>query len=232
MVTPPVVQLRWAKYYRLINSAYPPIDLFEDIADPRDWALLNTAESRTNPRVAATIGALDTIPANRRVGGAGASYVMAPFTHFSPVSPGRFDNGTFGAFYAANSFETALFETIHHTARFCAATAEPKGWIADKRELIGKVDCEMVDIRQGFPDLLDPDDYSASQAFAHTERAKGTEAILYPSVRDDTGLCFAAFYPDVMEIPVQGRHITYHWDGERVDMIKDHSVGQVFEIIL
>ncbi len=228
----PLTRVQWDNYHRLINSAYPPIDLFEDIADPRDWALLNTAESRTNPRIAETIGALDTIPPDRRVGGQGASYVMASFTHFSPDHPGRFDDGTFGAFYAANSFEVALFETIHHTAKFCAATAEEPGWIADKRELIGRIDAELLDIRAGFDNLLDPDDYTAAQHFARQARDQNAKGILYPSVRHDNGLCFAAFWPDVMEIPVQGRHITYHWNGERVDMIKDHSVGQVFEVII
>ncbi len=227
----PLLRVQWDKYHRLINSAYPTIDLFEDIADPHDWGLLNTAESRTNPRLAETIGALDTIPMARRVGGQGASYVMASFTHFSPDHPGRFDDGSFGAFYAANSFEVALFETIHHTAKFCAATAEEPGWIADKRELIGRIDADLLDIRTGFDELLDPDDYTASQAFARQMRPTAN-GILYPSVRHDNGLCFAAFWPDVMEIPVQGRHITYHWNGARVDMIKDHDAGQVFEVIL
>ena len=45
--------------------------------------LLGQAESRTNPRAAETIGALDTILPERRVGGVGATYVMASFTHFS-----------------------------------------------------------------------------------------------------------------------------------------------------
>ena len=231
MVTAPVARVQWDRYYRLINSAYPPIDLFEDIASPEDWVLLGQAESRTNPRVAQTIGALDTIPQERRVGGPGASYVMASFTHFSPDVQGRFNDGSFGVFYAADRFETALFETVHHTALFCAATDELPGWIADKRELIGAVDADMVDIREGFDALLAPDDYAASQAFARDQRAGGADAILYPSVRDPEGTCFAAFYPDVMGVPVQGRHISYHWDGAMVDMIKDLDSGQVFEIV-
>jgi hypothetical protein len=28
------------------------------------------------------------------------------------------------------------------------------------------------------------------------------------------------------DISVQARHITYHWNGRRVDMIKDHDAGQ------
>ena len=221
MVASATSQIEW-QYHRLINSAFPPIDLFEDIADPADWELLAAAESKTNPRLAETIGNLELVPGARRVTGPGASYVMAPFVHASPDRPGRFHTGTFGAFYGARHYETALFETLHHTARFCAATAEAPGWIADLRELIGEISATLDDLRAGdHAALLDPDDYGASHAFAIEARGRDSDGIVYPSVRDAGGECFAAFYPDVMSIPVQGRHICYHWDGERIDRIRD-----------
>ena len=231
MVMPPSSRVTW-QYHRLINSAYPPIDLFEDIADPADWELLAAAESKTNPRVAETIGNLDSVPPEHRVSGAGASYVMAPFVHASEDKPGRFNDGTYGAFYGANEYETALFETIHHTGQFCAATNEVPGWIADMRELVGDIDADLVDIRDGgFDDLLAPDDYTSSQAFARTTRDAGDNGIVYPSVRHRGGECFATFLPNVMGIPIQGRHITYHWDGNRIDMIQDVSDdNKVYEI--
>ena len=220
----------WERYHRLINSAFPPIDLFEDIADPADWRLLAAAEGKTNPRLAATIGNLDLVPAGRRIGGPGATYLMAPFTHVSPDHKGRFHDGTFGAFYAADGFETALFETIHHVAKFCAATREAPGWIADKRELVGQIDAMLTEVRSTDAALLDPDDYTAAQAFARGDRAAGSDGILYPSVRHAGGLCFAAFYPDVMSAPVQGRHLSYHWDGGSINMIKDLTAAVVYAI--
>lgn len=229
----PSTRVQWDRTYRLINSRYPPIDLFEDIADPQDWNLLNQAETKTSARLAETIGNIDLIPPDRRVGGPGASYVMAPFTHISTDRTGRFHDGIFGAYYAANSYETALFETIHHTGIFCAATNEEDGWIADMRELIGTIDAPLVDIRgDGFGDMLNQTDYTASQAFARDVKTQNGNGIVYPSVRYDTGECFAAFYPDVMSIPVQGRHISYHWDGGKVDLIKDLSDNNVYEIEL
>lgn len=231
MVRAPLAPVNWP-YHRLINSAYPPIDLFEDIADPADWALLAAAEQKTNPRLAETIGNLDLVPLERRVGGPDASYVMAPFTHVSPDRPGRFHDGNFGAFYGADSYETALFETVHHTEIFFAKTHETPGWITDMRELVGKIDTALDDIRGGgFGALLDPDDYTASQAFARDARSDNSDGVVYPSVRNAGGTCFAAFYPDVMDVPVQGRHISYHWDGGRIDTIKDVSDNnKVYEI--
>src|SRR5690606_9232805 len=120
----PVSRVEWKGAVRIIRSTFPPIDLFEDIADPADWPLLISAEQKTNPRVMASIGNLDLVPLERRVGGSGASYLMAPFTHVSIDRPSRFTNGTFGVLYVGNAFETALFETIHHHERFMARTAE------------------------------------------------------------------------------------------------------------
>ncbi len=208
------------------------------LADPADWTLLGGAEAKTNPRKAETIGQLDLIPPERRVGGPGASYVMAPFTHCSPDRPGRFHDGRFGAFYAAREFETALAETVYHTARFLAATDEAPGWIADKRELVGAIDATLVDLRgtgsaaseaktqsaEGtFAALLDPDSYTVSQAFARALRAADGAGIVYPSVRQAGGQCFAAFWPDVMAVPVQGRHFSYHWDGRRIDLLRERG---------
>ena len=55
----PVSRVEWKGAVRIIRSAFPPIDLFEDIADPADWPLLISAEQKTNPRIMATIGNLD-----------------------------------------------------------------------------------------------------------------------------------------------------------------------------
>ncbi|MCR9137154.1 MAG: RES family NAD+ phosphorylase [Alphaproteobacteria bacterium] len=220
-MTPPIAHVAWPKTHRLINSAYPPIDVFEDIADPADWDLLAGAEEKTNPRLAETIGNLDLVPVSRRVGGEGASWVMACFTHFSTDRQGRFHDGTYGAYYGARSFETALFETVHHRQAFCSATGERPGWIADMRELVGAIDTRLVDIRGGdYSHLLHKTDYAQPQAFARQLIGDGHDGVVYPSVRHRGGECFAAFYPDVVSIPVQGRHLSYYWDGSRIDKIR------------
>ncbi len=209
-------------YVRLINSAFPPIDLFEDISDPADWEWLAKAEARTNPRVVDSIGQLDLVPVSRRVSGPGASYVMAPFVHCSPDRPGRFHDGHFGVFYAANDFETAVAETVHHVAKFLTATKEKPGWVSVMRELKGMVERGLLDIRTGaYDNLLDPDNYAPAQAFANQHRASGADGILYPSVRKKGGECIAAFWPDVPGLPVQSGHWRYHWDGAQIDYLRE-----------
>lgn len=230
----PVTEIRWRGAIRIIRSIFPPIDLFEDIADPADWPLLIAAEQKTNPRLMETIGNLDLVPAGRRVSGPGASWLMAPFTHVSPDRPSRFSDGSFGVLYVGDRFEVALLETIHHHARFMLATAQPPGWTSQFREIVLEVDADLHDVRAFGAEVapvLDPTDYAASQALGIGLRALGSAGIAYPSVRCPGGECAGLFYPDGASQPVQGRHLDYHWNGERVDLYRDRSAGEVYRIV-
>ncbi len=228
-----VAQVEWPGAVRIIRSAFPPIDLFEDIADPADWPLLILAEMKTNPRLMETIGNLDLVPASRRVSGPGASWLMAPFTHVSRDRPSRFSDGSFGVLYVAESFETALFETIHHHGRFMARTREAPGWTSQFRELVLAIDGKLHDLRgerARESALLQPDDYSESQALGAKLRAAKSDGVVYPSVRRAGGECAGLFWPDLASNAMQGRHLDYHWNGERVDLYREAGTGKVFRI--
>jgi len=233
MREPRVTRLSWPRTHRITSTRHPPIDLFEDIADPSKWDAIASGESKSNARVAASIGRLELVPAERRVGGPGSSYVMAPFVHVSPRFKGRFHDGSFGAYYAANRFETAVAETTWHRAVFYTDADEAPGWFSQFRELIGAVDADMHDIRgdEEFADCLAPDTYGASQALARRLRANGSSGVAYPSVRDPDGECFAAFWPDVVAIPKFGRALAYHFDGERIDFVRDEGRGDVWRLV-
>ncbi len=229
----PISRVRWTGARRIVRSLFPPIDLFEDVADPQDWPLLIAAEQKTNPRLMETLGALDLIPPARRVSGPGASYVMAPFTHVSPDRPSRFSSGAYGVLYVADRFQTALLETIHHHARFMAKTGEAPGWTSQFRELVLDIDAALHDLRGGDPELapvLAADDYSHAQALGARLRAADSNGVVYPSQRDRDGQCAGLFYPDGAGLPTHGRQLDYHWDGARVDFYRDPSRRQVFRV--
>ncbi len=230
----PVTPVRWTGAVRIIRSLWPPINLFEDIADPADWPLLMSAEQKTNPRIMETIGNLDLVPPERRVSGAGASWLMAPFTHVSPDRPSRFSDGSNGVLYVGKTFETALFETIHHHARFLLRTREAPGWTSQFREIRMTVTADLHDLTppsvRDHP-ALSPDSYAASQALGRSLRASGSNGIVYPSVRHPGGTCVGLFYPDCASEPIQGRHLDYHWDGARVDLVREDGTGQVFRVV-
>ena len=225
----PIRRVSWPHTIRIIRSIYPPIDLFEDIADPADWDALVSAEAKFNPRIRDSIGDLSKVPVARRVTGPGASWVMAPFVHCSPLRPSRFSDGSFGLYYAGDRTEVAIAETIHHHARFMRATKEDPGWTSQFRELVGTIDADLDDAT-GRADLLHPNEYDASQTFGAERRAAGSNGIIWPSIRYPDGQCIAVFWPDVIPIPIQGAHYAYHWNGGAVDYVKRLDDGVVWQV--
>jgi RES domain len=228
----PHSEIAWHGAVRIIRSCYPPIDLFEDIADPADWPLILAAEQKTNPRLMETLGNIDLVPEHRRVAGAGASYLMAPFTHVSTDRPSRFSDGSYGVLHVGREFETALFETIHHHARFMTDTNEVPGWTSQFRELLMNTTATLRDCR-GLPPtdpVLSTDDYAASQRLGATLRTSGSDGVVYPSIRNPGGECAGLFYPDLASLPAQRRHFDYHWNGTRVDFYRDTASHQVFAV--
>jgi hypothetical protein len=110
--TPLLILPEW-KAHRIIPSHYPPIDLFERIYDtPEELAIAFEIESMTNDRLLDEAGDVQLVAPEDRLVGPGSSPVMAAFTHLGFGS--RFTNGDFGVYYAADSRETAIAETIYH----------------------------------------------------------------------------------------------------------------------
>lgn len=237
MIAPEAIaraHVEWPGAVRIIRSLFPPVDLFEDIADPADWPLLLAAEQKTNPRLMETVGALDLVPVERRVGGPGASWLMAPFTHISSDRPSRFSDGSYGVLYAGDRFEVALFETIHHHERFMGRTREGPGWTSQFREILLDIAAALHDLRgadAAFADALDPADQAQARQLGAALRAAGADGVVYPSVRCAGGECAGLFYPDLAANARQGRHLDYHWDGARVDLYRDAASGEVFRIV-
>ena len=208
-------RIRWAKSYRVINARFPPIDLFERIAEPDDWESLIEVESLTNPRVRQEAGEISLVPPDERVSGVGASWVMAPFTHIG--WPSRFSDGSWGVYYCARSLVTAAHEKAHHVGLFFAQTREPLGTTMELRALVAAIDARFDDIRDGFHKAHDPNDYRLAQALARELREAGSNGIVYRSVRQVGGSCLAALRPKAVNPPISGPTLRFHFDGERVD---------------
>ena len=217
----PQAHVRFQPAYRIVSSRFPPVGVFDAIADPSDLAALYELESLTNPRLREAVGALELVPAQRRIAGPGTTPIMAAFTHLNPEGS-RFTPGFFGVYYCAREQRTAIAETVFHKARFLGSTREP-ACVLDMRCYIGGIDGRFHDIRGAYPELHDPESYVASQRFAVELRNGGSNGIVYDSVRAPGGTCLAAFHPDVVQPVRQGPHLQYHWDGSRISRVTETS---------
>ena len=216
----PVTPVHWPSCFRIIPSRFPPIQLFERVADPQDLEAVMAIESLTNARLRDEVGEIRLVPPAERVTGAGAGYVMAAFTHLSPTG-GRFTDGSYGAYYAARELETAIEETVYHREQFLRATGEDPVEL-DMRVLRARLRADLHDVRglwESRPEIYDPDDYGASQALGRTLRSAGSAGILYRSVRHPGGECVAAFRPRAISRCQQTLHLTYRWDGTRITTV-------------
>jgi RES domain len=103
-------------------------------------------------------------------------------------------------------------QMTHPDARRCVS------WLVAWSVHLGDIDAVDTPMKAS---ILDKDSYTFSQRFGSQQRSKGSDGLVYPSVRHDGGWCIAAFWPDTVGIPVQERHLQYEWDGTRVSRYFD-----------
>ena len=225
MATPAIAArtVRFAPCHRIVASRLPTIHLFEQVADPADWDALYKLESMTNPRLREQAGEISLVPVADRVSGPNASVIMAPFTHLAPQGT-RFTDGHFGAYYAAESIDTAIAETRFHRENFLRATSQAPMEL-EMRCYLADVSCELHDLRgrrEQMADVYDPASYAASQKLGRQLRDAGANGVAFESVRRAGGECVALFRPRLVQNVRQGVHLRYAWDG--------NVIGHVYEM--
>lgn len=208
-----------SKVHRLIPSRFPPVSLFDWAGSPQELEAIAALEGLTNDRLQTEYGNIALVAAEDWVSGEGATPLMAAFTH-----PGnsRFSDGTFGVYYATDTLDTAIAETVFHRAAFLTASNEAP-CLVQMREYTAKVRKPLINLhKKTYAPLLAPDrnEYPKSQAFARELRMQRVWGLYYPSVRKKAGKCVAIFRPPALSIPVQGKHLDYIWDGRAIAEIR------------
>jgi hypothetical protein len=221
---PEVARVEWIPSYRIVPSRFPPVGLYDRVADPQDLEAVFAVENLTNPRLRQEAGEISLVAPEDRVSGPGTTPIMAAFTHLNPEGA-RFSDGTYGAYYAGRSLNTAVVESRYHRERFLMRTREDPIEL-DMRTYLADLRGDLHDIR-GRKDLApvyDPENYSASQALGRELKAAGSDGIVYDSVRDPGGECVAVLRPRVLSRCVQGPHFGYVWDGSTITTIYEKSL--------
>lgn len=212
--------------YRLVNSRFPPIAMFDDVADAEEFEVLYEIQALTNPRLRNEVGQLELIPRSEiPFGIAGCSYATAPFTHVNPAGS-RFSDGSFGVLYLADTMETALAEVQHHQALYWSRVRD----LNYERFVFRGLSCSFVD--QAMKDataiaasdpIYDPDDYTASHRFGKAIRQTGCPGLRYHSVRSRGRHCWALMTPRPVLSIVQTAHYEMIWNRQIT------SVNQISE---
>ncbi len=218
----------WKPSYRLIPSRFPPIGLFDRVADPADLEAVFAVENLTNPRVRQEAGDISLVPQEERVSGPGTTPIMAAFTHLDPEGS-RFSDGTYGVYYAASSLGTAISETRHSRARFLSRTKESPIEV-DMRTYLTDVTGNLHDIlgRNDLSAVYSPDNYRAGQALGRKLKTTNSNGIVYNSVRHAGGECVAVFKPRILANCIQGPHFCYAWDGSRISNVYEKKLYASF----
>ena len=226
-MTLPVARIEWKPCWRIVPSRFPPIGLFERVADPGDLEAVIALESLTNPRLRDEVGDIRLVPPEDRVSGPGSSAIMAAFTHLNPAGS-RFSDGSRGVFYAGKDLDTAIAETKHHRGRFLRATAQPRMEI-DMRVYAVDLAGELHDLRglkSEYPLVYREDSHAGGRHLAGVLRRDGSNSIVYDSIRQEGGECVAVFLPRLLSNCRQERHLSYVWDGERVTTVYEKRALQ------
>ncbi len=103
----PTSHVDWQPCWRLVSSRFPPVGLFDRVADPEDLDIVNAIEGLTNDRLLDDAGDINLVKPEDRVSGPGTTPIMAAFTHLNPEGS-RFTDGSYGVYYAGNTIETAV----------------------------------------------------------------------------------------------------------------------------
>ena len=204
---------------RLVNSRFPPIRLFDDVASEEDFEAIYAVQALTNPRLRAEAGDITHIePGEIPFGIRGCSYAVAPFTHINPDGS-RFSDGHFGVLYLADTVDPALAEVCHHQEAYWRRVPDLHYDRFVMRDLAYRFSeqgiLDGLTVHEDDP-IYNPDDYSASRPLGLALRNAGVPGLRYRSVRAPGHTCWALFTPRPVGDVVQCGHYELIWQAGKL----------------
>ena len=161
--------------------------------------------------------------------------IMAPFIHVSAERAEPLQRWVVRVLYAGRTFEVALMETI---------TTMRASWRGNRRGagLDITIPRDRARYRRAFCTICGAVVGPSRPCSIPTTTPQPSLRAANPAgaVRghrlSERPLCTGAnapacSIPDRAAHAVQGRHLDYHWNGERVDLVRDLSAGQVFRVV-
>ena len=221
---PPITECSFRGTHRLIPSKYSAegtvlAALANNDAELRDLIELDGA---TNARLLGEEGLLPGIGVHELLYGVAYSEIVnASFTLAAP-SGGRFNSNLRGAWYAGLERETSIAEVAFHKLEQLREIDWPHEEVSTCDDYLADFAAEFHDLRGGatrYAKFLKPGPipgcYRPSQQLAAGLLDRGSNGIVFPSVRRAGGTCVACFRPalvyhvrraDRLEFRLHARH--------------------------
>ena len=227
MSDPATILVRANDTHRLIPSRYSLGDasvLGRIAENDEDLAALFDLDGATNDRLVGQADLLPGIDARELLFGVPyASIVNAAFCHAHPLGS-RFNGPERGAWYAARALRTAQAEVIFHKTVALAEIDRFEDSVTYD-DYLADLGAELHDLtdRSAWADALAPDSYVESQRLAADLLAAGSMGIVYPSVRDRRGTCFAVFRPALVGNVRKDTTWRFTWDGKPGPLVTEEN---------
>lgn len=214
----PVIREAFPRTVRLVATARLRPPVLKALADnERELAQIAEIEGVTSDRLIAQERGIGGLAAEELIYNVPHSiFINAAFAYSKPGELNRFSDSIRGAWYAALDVNTALAEVSFHLTEFLSRTGVFEATV-DYAELFASLAGEYADLRarKDHP-ALNPDGgvgYPAGNALAAAARARGINGMVYPSVRDQDGTCFAVLWPHAVQSVAQGGVHRMIWKG-------------------
>lgn len=209
-------------FYVLIPSRFPPIEIFQRIANDRDEDVAHI-ESLTNPRLRERERLLSGVAVVDVDSPLLQNWNHAPFTYRNPEGS-RFFGSDAPVLELAHDLQTALAISVQKREQFLGRTKEAAIGL-DMRVLSRRVQGRFLDCRTL------PQDTAPKDLFAIGGRAieLGVDGILFRPSQRPAGECVAVLNNTTLDRAVQGEHFRFAWNGVRIASLYSFSSGKVIE---
>ncbi|HEX4879739.1 MAG TPA: RES family NAD+ phosphorylase [Limnobacter sp.] len=200
--------------YRNICSLVVSQDLFDDIADPEDFAMAQAIEEYAKPPHFVSHQPIIHRPFEEADWNDSVDY---PFENWQES---RFSTGKFGVWYGSSDLMTGVYETAYHWIK--RMIDEDGHWtdgrIAQRKVYSVDLKAVLIDLRptcKKVKALTDKNDYTLTQSIGKVLSEQGHPGLLSKSARCD-GDIQAIFTPRVLSNPKVSCWFEYRIEGDQV----------------
>jgi hypothetical protein len=216
----PAVKTIANKFYRLIPSRFPPVDVYERLGTRAQRERAQQLEAMTNPRLA-SLARSEAVHDSKLAGEPRyQNWNHAPFAYLDPEGS-WFLGPAFGALELAQSQESALLLAVARRERFLLRTHEIPIEL-DMRLLVTEVSGVVAQ------PLVSPAAPEAERwAIGERLRSEGFSGAVHRR-NDVPGEFLAVFSNKIHGRSVQAAHYRFAWNGDRIRSIYDFG-GRIID---